>query len=231
MITAIYIRISKEDSRGKKSMSPEMQLEKCMLYCQMNDLGNIEVYKDLDISGLKDSRPDFDRLLQDIETKKISTVVCYSMSRLSRSLRTFLNLMSIFDKKKVVFHAIKERVDLSSAVGRLVGNVLAALNEFEADQISERTSDNLQHRKNNLKTYCKNQPYGFKKENGLLVVDEYEAQIVKKAFYWRKQKKGERSTATQLTKEFSPRKGVKFHKGTVLNIWNNEKFYKEKGVI
>lgn len=231
MKTAIYIRISKEDTKSGKSMSPEMQLEKCMLYCQMNELKDIEVYKDLDISGTKDSRPEFDRLLNDIEHKRVSAVVCYSMSRLSRSLRMFLNLMSTFGKKKVVFHAIKERIDLSSAVGRLVGNVLAALNEFEADQISERTSDNLQHRKKNLKTYCKNQPYGFKKVDGVLVVDDYEAQIVKAAFKWRKQGKGERATATRLSQEFKPRNGKRFYMASVLNIWENEKFYKEKGVI
>jgi site-specific DNA recombinase len=234
MITAIYIRISKEDTgRGerKKSMSPEMQLEKCRQYCEMSELENIRIYQDLDISGTKDSRPAFDTMLKDIDNRLIGDVVVYSMSRLSRSLRTFLNIVTVFDKKKVVFHAIKERIDLSTPQGRMIANIWATMNQFEAEQTAERTSDNLQLRKNNLKVYGKNQPYGFKKEEGSLLPDDYEIKIVQAAFSWKKQGKGERATATQINKEYTPRKGKKFYPASIVNIWGNEKFYKANGVI
>ncbi len=236
MITAIYIRISKDDtSKGdaikKKSMSPEMQLEKCRQYCEMSELPNIEVYEDIDISGLKDNRPAFERLLADVESKKVKHVVCYSISRLSRSIRTFLSVVETFDRKKVVFHAIKERIDLSTPQGRMIANIWAVMNQFEAEQTGERTSDNLQLRKNQLRTYGKNAPYGFKKVDGLLVADDYESEIVRAAFLCKKQGKGERATATYLNKNFTPRTGKAFYMASVLNIWRSEKFYKTNGII
>lgn len=231
MITAIYIRISKEDTRSGKSMSPEMQLQSCMKYCELKGLGDIEVFQDIDIGGRTDNRSEFIRMMELVDKKQVSNIVCYAMARFSRSRSTFLSAIHTFKKKKVVFHSIKESLDLSTPVGRLIADILSSLNEFEVEQLAERTSDNLQLRKGQLRVYGKNAPYGFGKAEGNLIKNQDEIPVVQLCYHLKKQGAKTPTVANELNKLYKPRTGAKFYPKTVADIWRNEKFYQDNGII
>ncbi len=209
-----------------------MQLENCRKYCDLKGLENIEVFTDLDIGGRSDERPEFNRMMSLVDEKKISNIVCYAMARFSRSRQTFLQSIAVFKKKKVAFHSVKEMLDLSTPVGRLIADILSSLNEFEVEQLAERTSDNLQLRKSNLLTYTKNAPYGFQNVDGKLVVDKDENKLLTYIFSLKNEGVKSPTIANVLNREkFKPRKGTKFYQSSVESIFNNERFYKDKGVI
>lgn len=231
MITAIYVRISKEDTNSGKSMSPQMQLDNCKKYCEFKGLKNIQVFQDLDIGGRTDNRPAFQEMMALVEKKQVSDIVCYAMARFSRSRVTFLHSIPLFKKKKVVFHSIKENIDLSTPTGRLIADILSSLTEFEVEQLGERTSDNLQLRKSQLRVYGKNAPYGFTKIDGLLVPFDDEIPIVRLALSLKGKGVKTPTVANELNKLYKPRTGKMFYPKTVTDIWRNEKFYKDKEII
>lgn len=212
-------------------MSPEMQLESCRKYCDLKELKNIEVFTDLDIGGRSDNRPEFNRMMALVEENGVSNIVVYAMARFSRSRQVFLNAIPLFKKKKVAFHSIKENIDLSTSMGRLIADILSSLNEFEVEQLGERTSDNLQLRKSQLRVYGKNAPYGFEKVNGSLIENEIEVELVRLVFQLKSEGQKSPTVAKRLNDLYTPRTAKMFYPKTVADIWSNENFYKENGVI
>lgn len=66
-----------------------------------------------------------------------------SLSRLGRSAKNLLELMELFDRAGVAVLSMKEAIDTSTSVGRLLVTVLAALAQFERDLTVERTKEGL----------------------------------------------------------------------------------------
>ena len=79
MNTAIYIRVSTE---GQRTDSQEREVKR---HCQLRGWKNLSIYTDK-ISGAKASRPELDRLMQDMRAGKIDRLVVYKLDRLGRSL-------------------------------------------------------------------------------------------------------------------------------------------------
>ena len=88
---AIYARQSVDK---KDSISIETQIEKC---------GEGKIYSDKGYSGKNIQRPDFERLLADIEAGLIREVRCYRLDRISRNLLDFTSLINFFDKHNCSF--------------------------------------------------------------------------------------------------------------------------------
>lgn len=71
------------------------------------------------------------------------TVYIESLSRLSRSLKELLELLEDWDKKGINLVSYKENIDLQSVTGRLVVHILAALAEFERENLRERVREGV----------------------------------------------------------------------------------------
>lgn len=96
-------------------------------------------YRDDGYSGKRSDRPQFNLLLNDIKDGKIGELICYSISRIGRSVKNLIQVLEFFEKHNVHFISISEAIDMKSATGKLVFQVLAAIGEFESDIASERT--------------------------------------------------------------------------------------------
>jgi len=72
------------------------------------------------------------------------------------------------DKAGADLVSLSERIDTTTAAGKMVFRMLAVLNEFERDQISERTSAILQHKQSKMEAYSPT-PYGYEKSGGKLL--------------------------------------------------------------
>jgi site-specific DNA recombinase len=88
-------------------------------------------------------RPEYLRMMQDIERGRINTVLCTALSRISRSTRDLLDMIEIFKEKKIDFICLKEDFDTTTAQGKCFITIMGALNEFEREQTSERTRANM----------------------------------------------------------------------------------------
>ena len=83
-ITALYCRLSRDDGMDGDSNSVANQKKLLAKYCKENGFDNIKYYVDDGYTGTNFNRPDFQKLLDDIDMGYISTIIVKDMSRLGR---------------------------------------------------------------------------------------------------------------------------------------------------
>jgi len=93
------------------------------------------------ITGMARSRPELDRLLDQLRQGDVITVTKYD--RLARSLRDLLDIVDTIQGHGAGFRSLAEDIDTTTPAGRLVFHVFASIAQFERERISERTRDGL----------------------------------------------------------------------------------------
>lgn len=139
-----YIRVSTE-GQATDGVSLDAQRAKVAAWADLNGYELAGIFEDAGISGTKADRPGLAAALAAVG--KGDALVVYSLSRLARSTRHTLDISERLDKAGADLVSLSERIDTTSAAGRMVFRMLAVLAEFERDQISERTSAALQYKK------------------------------------------------------------------------------------
>ena len=130
---AIYARVS------TKEQSTEAQVAQLTAYCQARGWTAVAVFRDDGISGVRDNRPELDKLRERMIHGEFESVVVSKMDRLGRSLGMILRFWDEADAAGVRVIVIDQGIDTSTPAGRLQRNMLAALAEFERELILERT--------------------------------------------------------------------------------------------
>jgi len=135
----IYIRVSQVRGRvGDSFQSPKQQEERCRAQLKADGLKAGAVFIDLDQSGAKASRPAFDKAMARIESGKSGGIIVYDLSRFGRSTRNVLDGVDFIESHGGTFISCSEKLDTSTATGRFVLTVFAALREMEREQSKER---------------------------------------------------------------------------------------------
>jgi site-specific DNA recombinase len=138
-----YVRVSTEE-QAREGISLDNQRAKITAYCELNELELVEIIEDAGKSGKDLNREGIQNLVGLIKARRIDAVIVYKLDRLSRRVRDTLSLMDLIEKKSVAFHSITEKIDTKSAMGKFFLNIMASMNQWERDTISERTRDALQ---------------------------------------------------------------------------------------
>ena len=111
-ITALYERLSKDDELNGESNSITNQKKILEDYAEKNGYANISHYTDDGWSGASFDRPNWKRLIEDVEQGKIGTVIVKDMSRVGRDyLQVGFYTEVMFREKGVHFIAISNGVD------------------------------------------------------------------------------------------------------------------------
>ena len=92
-------------------------------------------------TGTARSRPELDRLLDQLRQGDVITVTKYD--RLARSLRDLLDIVDAIQARGAGFRSLAEDIDTTTPAGRLVFHVFASIAQFERERISERTREGL----------------------------------------------------------------------------------------
>jgi DNA invertase Pin-like site-specific DNA recombinase len=142
---ALYIRVSTADKQTKGLQSQEQALK---AYCKNHNISNIRVYRDK-MTGGKIVRPQLQKLQQDIFLGQISTVICWKLDRLSRSLKDGINLLVDWLDRDVRVIAVCQQFDFNGAVGKLIASVLLGIAEMERQNIRENIIRGMQTAKKN----------------------------------------------------------------------------------
>ena len=103
--------------------------------------GAERIYADR-ISGTKSSRPELDRMLDQLREGDVVVVTKYD--RLARSLRDLLDLIEAIKERGAGFRSLAEDIDTTTPAGRLIFHVFASVAQFERERIAERTREGLQ---------------------------------------------------------------------------------------
>ena len=176
MATAIgYIRVS-TDGQAQDGVSLDAQRSKIEAWCSLNDYELAAVHVDAGISGKNCNRPGLQDALADC--RKGSALVVYSLSRLSRSVRDTMDIGDKLAKVGADLVSLSEKIDTTSASGKMVFRLLAVMNEFERDQISERTKSALQHKKAKGERVG-SVAYGYRLDSdGVTLIEDEDEQLV-----------------------------------------------------
>jgi len=164
-----YIRVSTQ-GQVEDGVSLEAQQAKIEAWCLANDYQLAEVFTDAGISGkAMDNREGLQQALDSMDQG--IALVTYSMSRISRSTRDMLSLADKLEKVGADLVSLTEKIDTTTAAGKMVFRMLAVLNEFERDQVSERTKVALAHKKAKGERVG-TVPYGYSlADDGISLID------------------------------------------------------------
>ena len=218
-ITAIYCRLSRDDDLAGDSNSIIHQKDMLTRYARERDFPNVSVYSDDGWSGTNFERPDWKRLISDIEAGKVGIVLVKGLSRVGRDyLRVGFYTEVTFPQNGVRFIAVNNGVDSANQSENDFAPFLNIMNEWYARDISKkrRISNKI---KGNAGEPMGQPPYGYIKDPNdpkHWIVDDEAAQVVRRVYSMTLEGFGTEQIATQLEKDgvLTPRvywltKGIK----------------------
>ena len=134
-----YIRVS-TDGQATDGVSLDAQRARIEAWCTANEVELREVFVDAGLSGGRaDNRPGLQSALEAV-CKSHGVLIVYSLSRLARSTKDTIAIGERLGKASADLVSLSEKIDTTSAAGKMMFRMLAVLAEFERDQISERTT-------------------------------------------------------------------------------------------
>ena len=185
-VTVLYCRLSRDDDLQGDSNSIKNQKAILGKYATEHGFGNLRYYVDDGYSGTNFNRPDFQRMIQDIEAGIVRTVIVKDMSRLGRDyLKVGYYSEIYFEEMGVHFIAINDRVDNLRESDSDFTPFRNIINEWYAKDTSKKVRTVFKAKGNSGKHLCSCPPYGYKKDkndNQKWLVDEEAAKVVKEIY-------------------------------------------------
>ena len=221
MRCGIYVRVSTDDQRDN-GYSIDSQLRMIKEYCEKNEYDIVDVYNDAGHSGKDLMRPEMQRLLKDIKSKKIDKLVAIKVDRLTRNNYDGFWLLNYCEEHDVKIELILEPYDVSIANGEMIFGMNLVFGQRERKEIGARTKRAMEEmaleRINPSKA-----PYGYirNKETGHLEVEPIEAEVVKEIFELCKQGNSTRGIATIMKDNNAYLKQGKWKSDRVYKILTN----------
>ena len=185
-ITALYCRLSQDDGNVGDSMS--IQSQKAILEKYAREIGKVAYafYVDDGYSGTNFNRPDFQRMIADIEQGKIDTVITKDLSRLGRNyLESGAYIEVFFPQHLVRYIAVNDGVDSDQNGGLDITPFKNILNEFYSRDIAKKVKSGKHIRALEGKFMGTTAPFGYMKDpqdKNHLIIDETTAPTVRLLF-------------------------------------------------
>ena len=144
---AIYTRVSTDQGLEQDFNSLDAQREACEAYIKSQAHEGWrpvrDRYDDGGYSGGSMERPALQKLLIDVQARRIDVIVVYKVDRLTRSLADFAKLVETFDAHGVSFLSVTQSFNTTTSMGRLTLNVLLSFAQFEREVTGERIRDKI----------------------------------------------------------------------------------------
>lgn len=135
MRAGVYLRISLD--RTGEGLGVERQAEDCLKLCESRGWKSV-LYTDNDTSASVGVRPEYQRMLTDIQNGHIQAVVVWDLDRLHRRPIELEQFMELADQKKIALATVTGDVDLSTDNGRLFARIKGAVARAEVERKSAR---------------------------------------------------------------------------------------------
>lgn len=180
----IWIRVSTEDQA--KGDSPEIHEARARAYATAKGWDAVEIY---DLAGLKGwsgktikDHPQAKRMLADIRRGHITGLIFSKLARLARNTRELLELSDEFRVLQADMISLQESIDTSTPSGRFFFTLLAAMGQWEREETTDRINASFLTRAKLGKLLNKSVPYGYKVENGQMMLHPDEAPIRREVY-------------------------------------------------
>ena len=223
MKVATYVRVS-TDEQAKEGFSIPAQRERLRAFCESQGWEIVEEYIEEGWSAKDLDRPQMQRLLKDIKKGHIDIVLVYRLDRLTRSVLDLYLLLQTFEKYNVAFRSATEVYDTSTAMGRLFITLVAALAQWERENLAERVKFGIEQMIDEGKKPGGHSPYGYKfdKDFNCTIIED-EANVVRMIYRMYCDGYGYRSIADRLNElGIKPRIAKEWNHNSVRDILTND---------
>lgn len=204
--TAIYIRLSKEDGDKEESDSVGNQRRLLTEYvAKREDLILYDTYVDDGYTGTNFKRPNFQRMIEDVESGKVNCVIVKDLSRFGRDyIETGRFLERVFPDLGIRFISITDGIDSLKQVYDMLLPIKNIFNEQYARDISKKVQTAVKTKQKAGEFIGSFSSYGYKKsptDKNKLIIDEYPASIIRRIFAMYIQGYGKQRIAMILNSE------------------------------
>ncbi len=225
---AAYIRLSKEDEKIGESESITNQQSLLLRYIKENNYNLYDLYIDDGFSGTNFDRPEFQRMLNDIEAGKINMVITKDLSRLGRDyIGTGEFIEKYFPSHSIRYLALTDNIDTAlDNTNNDIAPFKAIMNDYYAKDISKKIRASLHTKQRDGKWVGGCPPFGYMQEQdnkNHLIPNPKEAKIVKKIFSLAKQ-----GMSTYAIKEYLI--DNKIETPSMIRKINKPNTYSQKGI-
>lgn len=231
-ITALYCRLSRDDELSGDSNSIVHQKEILSAYAEKHSFENTRFYVDDGYSGTNFNRPDFQKMMEDVNGGLIGTIIVNDMSRFGRDyimVGYYTEIM--LPQMDIRFIAVNDGVDSENQADNDFTPFRNIINEWYAKDTSKKIRSVLKAKGNSGKHLSVIPPFGYKKDpldKQHWIIDEEAAQIVRKIFRMYLDGNNMGSIARQLTAEgietpklYAENRGISHYKAaTYPEIWS-----------
>ena len=180
-VCGLYMRVSTEDQAREGFSLPE-QKERLEAYCKFKGFVIKDYYTDAGISAKTGNyRPEFERLKEDIKSKKINTIIALKQDRITRSIFDWEELMKFLEENDAYLDCVNDDINTTNANGKMVSRILMSVSQQEIERTSERTKVGLAGaiKQGHIPHQA---PLGYKHENKKLVIDHLTKDVVIRIF-------------------------------------------------
>ncbi len=175
-LAAIYIRVSTEE-QARHGISLSAQEEALTNYASALGYEIFKIYKDEGKSA-KDitHRPEMVQILQDAQNHKFQAILIYKLDRFSRSLKDLIETIEKLKQWNVDFISLQDKIETTSASGKLMFHIISAFAEFERNVTGDRTKFSMDKKARDGSPITR-APWGYKMENKKLIPTQNSFQI------------------------------------------------------
>jgi site-specific DNA recombinase len=186
MKVAGYIRVSTQ-SQAQQGESLKTQEKQIRGFVESKNWKLTKIYRDEGLSGFKaENRPSFQEMISAGKSGKFQGIVFTKLSRFARRTSDFLKYRDELKEKDVLLFSIKEGVDPTSKMGKMILSFMALIAEWEKETIQEQMNENKMARWREGRTMLGKAPFGYRwnKQDKVLEIVPAEAEIYKRVVDW-----------------------------------------------
>ena len=223
---AAYCRVSSDSEDQQHSFATQIR------YYKEFERNNpqyqlVDIYADEGITGTSmENRDELKRLIRDCKKGLIDRVIVKSVSRMARNTQELLTIIRVLKDCGVSVYFEKEGIDAEKINSELIVTFPGMAAQQESEAISGNLRWSYKKRMESGEFNTTSPAYGFNLENGELVINETEAEIVRRIFNLYLSGIGKQTIAKMLTQEGVMRRNgsTKWHTSTVGYILSNERY-------